>query len=208
MTGRHYNGGRQWTTAKRSPANKNHNGATIWLPGGGGGLVRLEYFFYMFSESEFFFQHHRGLDFLVLQCMMREVIFFIVPFVWIIICIKSVICLEKTTIHNLQIYNKEQFFPQFIFHLGHIHSSSGGSVLVLLALIVLKHLHQGCGTPEDYYITCSQTRTQLLASSMGGRGSPTEFFLNLYARWWHLRAISTIFRQWELCPFSDFHSRS
>ena len=83
---------------------------------------------------------------------MREVIFFIVPFVWIIICIKSVICLEKTTIHNLQIYNKEQFFPQFNFHLGHTHSSSGGSVLVLMALIVLKHLHQGCGTPEDHHI--------------------------------------------------------
>ena len=42
-------------------------GATIWLPGGGGGvLVRLEYFFYMFSETEIFFQHHRGLEFFFL----------------------------------------------------------------------------------------------------------------------------------------------
>ena len=31
--------------------------------GGGGVLVRLEYFFYMFSETEIFFQHHRGLEF-------------------------------------------------------------------------------------------------------------------------------------------------
>ena len=30
--------------------------------GGVGFLVRLEYFFYMFSETEIFFQHHRGLD--------------------------------------------------------------------------------------------------------------------------------------------------
>ena len=107
---------------------------------------------------------------------MREVIFFIVPFVWIIICIKSVICLEKTTIHNLQIYNKEQFFPQYIFHLGHTHSSSGGSVLVLLALIVLKHLHQGCGTPEDHHTTCSQARTQLLARGGGTGVLPRKFF--------------------------------
>ena len=52
--------------------------------GGGGGvgfLVRLEYFFCMFSETEFFFQHHRGLEFFFFQCMMREAIFFIVPFV-------------------------------------------------------------------------------------------------------------------------------
>ena len=113
---------------------------------------------------------------------MREVIFFIVPFVWIIICIKSVICLEKTTIHNLQIYNKEQFFPQFNFHLGHTHSSSGGSVLVLLALIVLKHLHQGCGTPEDHHTTCSQARTQLLArgGSTGGTGVLPRIFLKIY----------------------------
>ena len=116
--------------------------------------------------------------------------------------------------HNLQIYNKEQFFPQFIFHLGHTHSSSGGSVLVLLALIVLKHLHQGCGTPEDHHTTCSQARTQLLAMGGGGGvrwgvgGFFPGIFLNLSARWWHLRAISTIFRQWELCTFSDFHSRS
>ena len=102
--------------------------------GGGGGLVRLEYLFYMFSVTEFFFSTIEGWTFFVLQCMMREVILFIVPFVWIIICIKSVICLEKTTIH-------------------------GGSVLVLLALIVLKHLHQGCGTPKDHHTTCSQART-------------------------------------------------
>ena len=74
--------------------------------GGGGGLVRLEYFFYMFSETEIFFQHHRGLEFFFLPMYDAR-------------SIKSVICLEKTTIHNLQIYNKEQFFPQFIFHLGH-----------------------------------------------------------------------------------------
>ena len=43
--------------------------------GGGGVLVRLEYFFFMFSETEFFFQHHRGLEFFF-QCMMREVFFY------------------------------------------------------------------------------------------------------------------------------------
>ena len=100
------------------------------------------------------------------------------------ICIKSIICLEKTTIHNPQIYNKEQFFPQFIFHLGHTHSSSGGSVLVLLALIVLKHLHQGCGTPEDHHTTCSQARTQLLArgggGSTGGTGVFSRTFFKIY----------------------------
>ena len=52
--------------------------------------------------------------------------------------------------------------------LGHTHSSSGGSVLVRLALIVLKHLHQGCGTHEDHHTTCSQARTQLLARGGGG----------------------------------------
>ena len=81
--------------------------------------------------------------------------------------------------HNLQIYNKEQFFSQFIFHPGHTHSSSGGSVLVLFALIVLKHLYQGCGTPEDYHTTCSQARTQLFARGGfdGGYGSsPPEIF--------------------------------
>ena len=106
--------------------------------------------------------------------------------------------------------------PEFVlnlyFHLGHTHSSSVGSVLVLLALIVLKHLHQGCGTPEDHHTTCSQARTQLLARGGGFDGgyggSPPEFVLNLYARWWHLRAISTIFRQCELCTFSDFHFHS
>ena len=97
------------------------------------------------------------------------------------ICIKSVICLEQTTIHNLQIYNKELFFPQFIFHLGHTHSSSGGSVLVLMALIVLKHLHQGCGTPEDHHTTCSQARTQLVArgGSRGGGGYRYFFFKSI-----------------------------
>ena len=130
----------------------------------------------MFSETNFFFQHHRGLEYFFFQCMMQEVIFFIVPFVWIIICIKSVICLEKITIHNLQIYNKEQFFPQFIFHLGHTHSSSGGSVLVLFALIVLKHLHQGCGTPEDHHATCSQAHTHLLARGGGVRGGGVRGF--------------------------------
>ena len=45
-------------------------------------------------------------------------------------------------------------------------------MLVLMALIVLKHLHQGCGTPEDHHTTCSQARTQLLARgcSTGGGG--------------------------------------
>ena len=37
--------------------------------GGGGGLVRLEYFCYMFSETEKYFQHH-----FFFKCMMREVI--------------------------------------------------------------------------------------------------------------------------------------
>ena len=41
---------------------------------------------------------------------------------------------------------------------------------MLLALIVLKHLHQGCGTPEDHHTTCSQTRTQLLARGEGFDG--------------------------------------
>ena len=84
--------------------------------------------------------------------------------------------------HNLQIYNKEQFFPQFIFHPGHTHSSSGGSVLVLFALIVLKHLYQGCGTPEDHHTTCSQARTQLFARGVrrGVRGfSPGNFLKSI-----------------------------
>ena len=81
--------------------------------------------------------------------------------------------------HNLQIYNKEQICPQFIFHIGHTHSSSGGSVLVLLALIVLKHLPHGCGTPEDHHTTYSQARAQLLARGGfdgGYGGSPPEIF--------------------------------
>ena len=82
-------------------------GATIWLPGGGGGGGSgRNIFFTCFQRQKFFFSTIEGWTFFFFQCMMREVIFFIVPFVWIIICIKSVICLEKTTIHNLQIYNK------------------------------------------------------------------------------------------------------
>ena len=50
---------------------------------------------------------------------------------------------------------------------------------MLMALIVLKHLHQGCGTPEDHHTTCSQARTQLLARGGGGfdggyGGSPPD----------------------------------
>ena len=133
--------------------------------GGGGGFGQAGIFFTCFQRQNIFFSTIEGWIFFS-QCMMREVIFFIVPFVW--------------TIHYLQIYNKEQFFPQFIFHLGHTHSSSGGSVLVLFALIVLKHLHQGFSTPEDHHTTCSQARTQLLARGggvrRGVRGFSPEFF--------------------------------
>ena len=51
---------------------------------------------------------------------------------------------------------------------------------MLLGLIVLKHLHQGCGTPEDHHTTCSQARAQLLARGGGSRGGtgvlPRKFF--------------------------------
>ena len=50
--------------------------------GGGGGLVRLEYFVYMFSkDKKKMFSTIEGWKFVFFQCMMREVIFFIVPFV-------------------------------------------------------------------------------------------------------------------------------
>ena len=144
--------------------------------GGGGVWSGWNIFFTCFQRQNFFFSTIEGWNCFFLPCMMREVIFFIVPFVWIIICIKSVICSEKTTIHNQQIYNKEQFFPQFNFHLGYTHSS----VLVLMALIVLKHLHQGCGTPEDHHTTYSQARTQHLARGgvrRGVRGSFCKIYM-------------------------------
>ena len=48
----------------------------------------------------------------------------------------------------------------------------------------------------------------------GGVWSGWNVFFTCFKRqkkkfnWWHLRAISTIFRQWELCTFSDFHFHS
>ena len=115
--------------------------------GGVGFLVRLEYFFYMFSETEIFFQHLRGLE-----------IFF------------------------LPMYDARSYIFYCTVRMNHTHSSSGGSVLVLLALIVLKHLHQGCGTPEDHHTTCSQARTQLLArgGSTGGTGVLPRKFFKIY----------------------------
>ena len=84
--------------------------------GGGGGFFGQAgiFFLHVFRDRNFF-QHHRGLEIFFLPMYHARSNFFYCTVRmnnYMYYMIKSVICLEKTTIHNLQIYN---FFHNLFF---------------------------------------------------------------------------------------------